>query len=131
MNITAVVLSFVSAFASGDEKSVLNAIQLLWVNFIMDIFAALAQAIDPPTGSQLLCLPDPKRTARSLVTLTMWKMIVGQAIYQLAVGLTLHFAELGSFLGSDGETEQRTLVLTCLCLCRSSSWLIVGGLVIG
>ncbi len=90
VNITAVVLTFVSAVASGDEKSVLNAVQLLWVNLIMDTFAALALATDPPTESLLDRAPD-KRTA-ALITLTMWKMILGQVVYQLAVSLTLHFA---------------------------------------
>ncbi|KAI7974424.1 hypothetical protein EIK77_008604 [Talaromyces pinophilus] len=42
VNITAVILTFVSAVASGDENSVLTAVQLLWVNLIMDTFAALA-----------------------------------------------------------------------------------------
>lgn len=42
VNITAVILTFVSAVASGNESSVLSAVQLLWVNLIMDTFAALA-----------------------------------------------------------------------------------------
>lgn len=42
VNITAVFLTFISAVASGDEESVLTAVQLLWVNLIMDTFAALA-----------------------------------------------------------------------------------------
>ena len=42
VNITAVVLTFVSAVASSKEDSVLSAVQLLWVNLIMDTFAALA-----------------------------------------------------------------------------------------
>lgn len=46
VNITAVVLTFVSAVASGDEESVLTAVQLLWVNLIMDTFAALALGMD-------------------------------------------------------------------------------------
>jgi Ca2+-transporting ATPase len=106
VNITAVVLTFASAVASDDERSVLNAIQLLWVNLIMDTFAALALATDPPNGSLLDRAPEP-RTA-PLITLTMWKMIIGQSIYQLAVGLTLHFAG-PSFLDYP-EPERRTLV---------------------
>lgn len=42
VNITAVVLTFVSSVYSSDNTSVLNAVQLLWVNLIMDTFAALA-----------------------------------------------------------------------------------------
>jgi len=106
VNITAVFLTFISAVASDEERPVLNAIQLLWVNLIMDTFAALALATDPPTGSLLDRKPE-KRMA-SLVTLTMWKMIIGQSIYQLAVGFTLHFAG-PSFLDYP-EAELRTLV---------------------
>jgi Ca2+-transporting ATPase len=42
VNITAVVLTFVSSVYSSDNTSVLTAVQLLWVNLIMDTFAALA-----------------------------------------------------------------------------------------
>lgn len=106
VNITAVVLTFVSAVASSEERSVLNAIQLLWVNLIMDTFAALALATDPPNDSLLDRAPE-SRTA-PLINLTMWKMIIGQSVYQLAVGLTLHFAG-PSFLPYP-EPELRTLV---------------------
>ena len=108
VNITAVVLTFVSAVASSDERSVLNAIQLLWVNLIMDTFAALALATDPPNRSLLDRTPEP-RTA-PLINLTMWKMIIGQSVYQLAVGLTLHLAGPSSFLSSYTDPERRTLV---------------------
>lgn len=36
VNITAVVITFISAVASSDETSVLTAVQLLWVNLIME-----------------------------------------------------------------------------------------------
>jgi len=42
VNITAVALTFVSSVYSSSNTSVLNAVQLLWVNLIMDTFAALA-----------------------------------------------------------------------------------------
>lgn len=42
VNITAVALTFVSAVYNDSNESVLNAVQLLWVNLIMDTFAALA-----------------------------------------------------------------------------------------
>ncbi|KAJ5180659.1 ATPase P-type K/Mg/Cd/Cu/Zn/Na/Ca/Na/H-transporter [Penicillium capsulatum] len=90
VNITAVVLTFVSAVASEEEDSVLSAVQLLWVNLIMDTFAALALATDPPPPEILDRKPDSK--AASLITLTMWKMIIGQSIYQLVVTFVLNFA---------------------------------------
>ncbi|RJE22930.1 P-type ATPase [Aspergillus sclerotialis] len=90
VNITAVILTFVSAVYSASNHSVLNAVQLLWVNLIMDTFAALALATDAPTEKILNRKPSPK--SASLFTITMWKMILGQAVYQLAVTFMLYFA---------------------------------------
>ena len=89
VNITAVLLTFISAVASSDESSVLTAVQLLWVNLIMDTMAALALATDPPTPSILDRKPDPK--SAPLITITMWKMIFGEAVYQLVITLLLYF----------------------------------------
>ncbi|KAH1918944.1 hypothetical protein KXW12_004756 [Aspergillus fumigatus] len=102
VNITAVILTFVSSLYRSDNTSVLSAVQLLWVNLIMDTFAALALATDPPTEQILHRKPVPK--SASLFTVTMWKMIIGQAIYQLAITFMLYFAGdklLGSRLGTD------------------------------
>ncbi|KAG0640101.1 hypothetical protein HOY80DRAFT_1000435 [Tuber brumale] len=106
VNITAVLLTFVSAVASDDESSVLSAVQLLWVNLIMDTFAALALATDPPTRVILDRKPDPK--SAPLITITMWKMILGQAVYQLVVTFILNFAGM-KILGYHSEDEQDKL----------------------
>ncbi|EXJ70218.1 Ca2+-transporting ATPase [Cladophialophora psammophila CBS 110553] len=90
VNITAVILTFVSAVSNDSNHSVLTAVQLLWVNLIMDTLAALALATDPPTKKILDRPPQPKSEA--LITINMWKMIVGQAIYQLIVTFVLYFA---------------------------------------
>ncbi|GJC91955.1 calcium-transporting ATPase [Colletotrichum higginsianum] len=111
VNVTAVVLTFVTAVASSTEQSVLNAVQLLWVNLIMDTFAALALATDPPTRSVLDRKPD--RKSASLITLRMAKMIVGQAICQLVITFVLNFAgrSLLGYSNSDDDHERlRTLV---------------------
>jgi Ca2+-transporting ATPase len=89
VNITAVLLTFITAVASADEESVLTAVQLLWVNLIMDTMAALALATDPPTESILDRKPDPK--SAPLISITMWKMIIGEAIFQLAITLLLNY----------------------------------------
>lgn len=105
------VLTFVSAVASENEESVLTAVQLLWVNLIMDTFAALALATDPPSRAVLDRKPD--RKSSPLITLRMTKMILGQAIYQLAVTLVLNFAGM-SILGYDPESVQARLELKTL-----------------
>lgn len=112
VNITAVALTFVSSLYNSDNQSVLNAVQLLWVNLIMDTFAALALATDAPTEKILNRKPVPK--SASLFTVIMWKMILGQAIYQLAITFMLYFAGdslLGAHLSeSNGQTELNTIV---------------------
>jgi Ca2+-transporting ATPase len=103
VNITAVVLTFVSAVASPTRSSVLSAVQLLWVNLIMDTFAALALATDPPSPYVLDRRPESK--ADPLITPTMWKMIVGQSIYQLVVTFVLNFAGKHIFPWDEGHMQ--------------------------
>ncbi|KAH8699199.1 hypothetical protein BGW36DRAFT_156407 [Talaromyces proteolyticus] len=90
ITITSVGLTFVSAVANGNQQSVLTAVQLMWINLFQDTMAALALATDPPSSKIL----DRKPVAQSapLITLQMWKMIIGQSIYQMAVTLVLYFA---------------------------------------
>ncbi|KIW50005.1 calcium-translocating P-type ATPase, PMCA-type [Exophiala xenobiotica] len=95
VNITAVILTFVSAVSSDSNHSVLTAVQLLWVNLIMDTLAALALATDAPTKKILDRPPQPK--SQPLITINMWKMIIGQAIYQLVVTFILYFAGMSIF----------------------------------
>ncbi|RIA84092.1 hypothetical protein C1645_698910 [Glomus cerebriforme] len=106
VNVTAVMLTFISAVSSNEQKSVLSAVQLLWVNLIMDTFAALALATDPPT----LDLLDRKPESRSapLISADMWKMIIGESIFQLVITLVLLYAG-NSILGYDTPEEQLQL----------------------
>lgn len=111
VNLTAVILTFVSAVASDKEESVLNAVQLLWINLIMDTFAALALATDPPSPSVLDRKPD--RKSAPLITLRMFKMIVGQAICQLVITFVLNFRGhqlLGYEMNDEGDKRLKSLV---------------------
>lgn len=90
VNVTAVVLTFVSSVANSEGESVLKAVQLLWVNLIMDTFAALALATDPPAHSILDRAPDKK--SAPLINTRMGKMILGQAVCQLGITVVLNFA---------------------------------------
>ncbi|KAI1497067.1 calcium-translocating P-type ATPase [Biscogniauxia marginata] len=107
VNITAVVLTFVSAVYSDEEQSVLNAVQLLWVNLIMDTFAALALATDPPAPSVLDRKPD--RKSAPLITARMGKMIIAQAICQLAISFVLYFggSTLLGYRSDDPDSQIR------------------------
>ncbi|KAF3022343.1 plasma membrane calcium [Penicillium rubens] len=96
VNITAVLLTFISSVADSQMRSVLTAVQLLWINLIMDSLAALALATDPPT-EQILDR-KPIKGGAPLFSTTMWKMIIGQAIFQLTVTLIMHFVKAPGFL---------------------------------
>jgi magnesium-transporting ATPase (P-type) len=65
----------------------LRAVQLLWVNLIMDTLAALALATEPPTDDLLLQKPHGK--TERIINNIMWKHIMGHALTQLAVLLGL------------------------------------------
>jgi P-type Ca2+ transporter type 2C len=110
VNITAVIITFVSAVASDEEESVLSAVQLLWVNIIMDTFAALALATDP--ASEALLNRKPDRATAPLFTVDMYKQIFGQAAYQTAIALVFHFA--GHAILSIDHSEHGNLVLKTL-----------------
>ncbi|ATY61566.1 plasma membrane calcium-transporting ATPase 2 [Cordyceps militaris] len=106
VNITAVLLAFITALYSAEMKPVLKAVQLLWVNLIMDTFAALALATDPPDDRILNRQPQGKKAP--LITINMWKMIIGQAIFQLVITLVLYFA--GPQILGYGGTELDTVI---------------------
>ena len=93
-NVTAVVITFVSAVASVKEAAVLSAVQLLWINIIMDTFAALALATDPASDALLDRKPDEKTAP--LFSVEMYKQILFQSTYQIAITLIFHF--LGSMI---------------------------------
>jgi Ca2+-transporting ATPase len=107
VTVSAVVLAFVSSIASGQEQSVLTVVQLLWINLIQDTFAALALATDPPTAALLDRKPEPKTA--SIITLNMWKMIMGQSALQLIITFILMFAGARIFT-SWGDAELKTVI---------------------
>ncbi len=107
VNVTAVTLTFVSAVASDREECILTPVQLLWVNLIMDTFAALALATDP--ANPVVLERQPEGRTAPLISTAGWKMIIGQSIYQLAVVMALNFAGnqiLGFTEPEDAETLQ-------------------------
>ena len=60
---------------------------MLWVNLIMDTFAALALATEPPHDALMERKPASKN--EKIVNNVMWRNIFGQGLYQLVVLLTM------------------------------------------
>ncbi|XP_023444977.1 plasma membrane calcium-transporting ATPase 1 isoform X2 [Dasypus novemcinctus] len=88
VNVVAVIVAFTGACITQDSP--LKAVQMLWVNLIMDTLASLALATEPPTESLLLRKPYGRN--KPLISRTMMKNILGHAVYQLVVVFTLLFA---------------------------------------
>jgi len=72
------------------QDTPLKAIQMLWVNLIMDTLASLALATEPPTEDLLNRKPYGRNMP--LISRTMFKNIFGHFVYQLIVVLSLLFA---------------------------------------
>ncbi|XP_026567141.1 plasma membrane calcium-transporting ATPase 3 isoform X1 [Pseudonaja textilis] len=87
VNVVAVIVAFTGACITQDSP--LKAVQMLWVNLIMDTFASLALATEPPTEALLLRKPYGRN--KPLISRTMMKNILGHAVYQLVIIFTLLF----------------------------------------
>lgn len=81
VNIVALFLAFITGLLLGE--SILNSVQMLWVNLIMDTFAALSLATEAPSDKLLEDPPHSKN--ESIFTLSMLKGIIWQSAYQIIV----------------------------------------------
>ncbi|OAL46758.1 calcium-translocating P-type ATPase [Pyrenochaeta sp. DS3sAY3a] len=106
VNITAMTVAFITAIQDAEMRSVLTAVQLLWINLFMDSLAALSLSTDAPTDEILDRPPTPRKA--SIISLTMWKMIIGQALYQVTATFVLHFA--GPRFLPYPEAQMRSLI---------------------
>ncbi|KAG7375894.1 hypothetical protein PHYPSEUDO_014908 [Phytophthora pseudosyringae] len=88
VNVVAIMLAFIGAVVL--KQSPLSAVQMLWVNLIMDSFASLALATEEPTQALLERKPYPK--TQPLVSKKMTKHILGQSIFQLVLLLAIVFS---------------------------------------
>lgn len=87
VNVVAVIVAFIGACAVQDSP--LKAVQMLWMNLIMDTLASLALATEMPTPD--LLLRKPYGRTKPLISRTMTKNILGQAVYQLIIIFGLLF----------------------------------------
>ena len=98
----------------------LTAVQLLWVNMIMDTLGALALATEPPNDEMMKRPPTGR--GESFITKVMWRNIIGQSIYQLVVLGVLMFAgeNLLNIKGPDSKTVLNTLIFNSFVFCQVS-----------
>ena len=86
VNFCACLLVFICA-CIGNETP-LTTIQMLWINLIMDSLGSLALATEPPYKE--LLNRSPTKKDESIINGKMWKHILIQSIFQLALLLFLY-----------------------------------------
>ncbi|XP_057855556.2 calcium-transporting ATPase 5, plasma membrane-type isoform X1 [Cryptomeria japonica] len=120
VNVAALTINFVAAISSGNVP--LNAVQLLWVNLIMDTLGALALATEPPTDHLMHRPPVGRR--EPLITNIMWRNLIAQAIYQIIVLLTLTFKGKDILNLKDGNVAghadklRNTIIFNAFVFCQ-------------
>ncbi|XP_061990312.1 calcium-transporting ATPase 10, plasma membrane-type-like isoform X2 [Rosa rugosa] len=119
VNVAALVINVVAAISSGEVP--LNAVQLLWVNLIMDTLGALALATEPPTNHLMDRQPVGRR--EPLITNIMWRNLLIQAIYQITVLLIFNFRGKSILKLEHDSTDhadkvKNTLIFNTFVLCQ-------------
>ncbi|XP_057771515.1 putative calcium-transporting ATPase 13, plasma membrane-type [Salvia miltiorrhiza] len=112
VNVAALTINFVAAVSAGEVP--LTAVQLLWVNLIMDTLGALALATEKPTRE--LMERRPVGRSEALITNVMWRNLTAQAAYQIAVLLVLQFRGVALLRVSRGANE--TMIFNAFVLCQ-------------
>ncbi|MDR1369365.1 MAG: calcium-translocating P-type ATPase, PMCA-type [Dysgonamonadaceae bacterium] len=89
INVAACIIVLIGAFLG--TESPLTVTQMLWVNLIMDTFAALALASLPP--SEKVMKDKPRKTTDFIISKQMWKSILGIGIFFVLIlfGLVQYF----------------------------------------
>ncbi|GAB2218303.1 hypothetical protein Drorol1_Dr00001523 [Drosera rotundifolia] len=119
VNVAALIINVVAAFSTGNVP--LNAVQLLWVNLIMDTLGALALATESPTDYLMHRPPVGRR--EPLITNIMWRNVLIQAVYQVTVLLVLQFRGLTLLHLQHEDREQankikNTVVFNAFVFCQ-------------
>lgn len=116
VNIVALIVNFSSACLTGSAP--LTAVQLLWVNMIMDTLGALALATEPPSDE--LMNRQPVGRKGSIISNVMWRNILGQALYQFVVIWYLQARGKSAFglSGPDSDLILNTLIFNSFVFCQ-------------
>ncbi|OWM70751.1 hypothetical protein CDL15_Pgr014424 [Punica granatum] len=116
VNVVALIVNFSSACLTGNAP--LTAVQLLWVNMIMDTLGALALATEPPTDD--LMKRPPVGRKGNFISNVMWRNILGQSIYQLIIIWYLQTKGKSAFnlTGSDSDLILNTIIFNSFVFCQ-------------
>ncbi|KAJ8760703.1 hypothetical protein K2173_017748 [Erythroxylum novogranatense] len=116
VNVAAFVLNFIAAVSFGQVP--LSAIQLLWVNVIVDTLGALALAREPPSDDLMLSRPPVNQSELLMDSSStlMWTNLAAEVLYQVIALLTLLFKGTSVFGLTENVTH--TLLFNTFVLCQ-------------
>ncbi|PQP93429.1 hypothetical protein Pyn_11128 [Prunus yedoensis var. nudiflora] len=116
VNVVALVVNFSSACLTGNTP--LTAVQLLWVNMIMDTLGALALATEPPNDDLMKRTPVGRKG--NFITNVMWRNILGQSLYQFVIiwFLQTRGKEAFHLVGPDSDLILNTLIFNSFVFCQ-------------
>eukprot|EP00698_Gefionella_okellyi_P009109 TRINITY_DN228_c0_g1_i1.p1 TRINITY_DN228_c0_g1~~TRINITY_DN228_c0_g1_i1.p1 ORF type:complete len:1015 (-),score=272.16 TRINITY_DN228_c0_g1_i1:297-3341(-) len=114
VNVAALIVAFISAVS--DRGTPLTAVQLLWVNLIMDTLAALALGTEHPDDSLLLRKPYGRYDR--LISSTMWRNIFSQSLFQVTILFGVIY--LGPYIWQveEGSRVHYTMVFNTFVWCQ-------------
>lgn len=118
VNVAALCVAFIGAVTRAGTP--LKAIQLLWVNLIMDSMGALALATERPT-LELLDRPpiNVSHPKTRLLSNRMWVNIMGQSLYQVGILCLLLFVAPWVIGGIPPKSEVHfTLIFNAFVFCQ-------------
>ncbi|KAJ7952760.1 Calcium-transporting ATPase [Quillaja saponaria] len=116
VNVVALLVNFTSACMTGSAP--LTAVQLLWVNMIMDTLGALALATEPPNDDLMKRAPVGRKG--NFISNVMWRNILGQSLYQFMVIWLLQSKGKAIFrlYGPDSDLILNTLIFNAFVFCQ-------------
>ncbi|KAH0893634.1 hypothetical protein HID58_056063 [Brassica napus] len=113
VNVVALIVNFLSACLTGNAP--LTAVQLLWVNMIMDTLGALALATEPPQDDLMKRTPVGRKG--NFISNVMWRNILGQSLYQLVIIWCLQTKGKTMF-DIDSDLTLNTLIFNTFVFCQ-------------
>ncbi|CAN4081565.1 unnamed protein product [Withania somnifera] len=116
VNIVALIVNFASACVTGSAP--LTAVQLLWVNMIMDTLGALALATEPPNDELMKRAPVGRKG--NFISNIMWRNILGQSLYQFLIiwFLQVYGKTIFRLDGLDANLTLNTIIFNSFVFCQ-------------
>ncbi|KAL7116942.1 hypothetical protein ACP275_03G038800 [Erythranthe tilingii] len=116
VNVVALIVNFSSACLTGSAP--LTAVQLLWVNMIMDTLGALALATEPPNNDLMKRTPVGRKG--NFISNAMWRNIMGQSVYQFVIIWYLQTSGKVAFnlSGDDSSLILNTIIFNSFVFCQ-------------